>query len=639
MTTRARRPPSQAVGGVTGPVGHGLDNLRKTEIEIERSRETENWERVQELADSLRTKTDKNFGILADFLIGEAKLEGFLKKIPQFPKMSNAGAPELHEAKASLLKTVGEEAKNLGVRLDSYILLGKLFYALGSYVEALEYYDRANIDSLEEKQLPPRSLKILAEAFAIKAMCLEKTTDNASSNSLAYTEKQASIIKCYEMASDLTLLYLQVADRTTSFGQSTWSVASAGTSGSTSPTQTDDTRPKIGQLLESSLYKAAALNINQGKPLKAVTRLRNMLMAEESTSTKEIRRNVSCQLAEVLISNCSTAKYQRPDLDVPTTKRTTKAAAENTWKPMKHSGSNLFTPRNKYEELVLILLLSENIANKGAVLSQGPGSATGRKATYEAATVTYDLLTLSLARMDNYRLLSDMLERSMKFSFQEKHTWEQFAFVLNIEGKYFRSLLVARDMANRLKMDAGTCLSTARLCYEKLSLFEEGIEWAKKALETDAAKSNRYLEARCYVFAGIGYLLASTAKENLKEKRKRVELAGENFKLAQSKDDKDHFVEFYLAYYYAQSRQIKEASHHVRNALQLHPYHFPSLHLMILLLTSNKEYEEALKFAEQSVEEFPDHIELRSLKIKLEEFVLGPEVALASAKGNRAVFY
>ena len=95
--------------------------------------------------------------------------------------------------------------------------------------------------------------------------------------------------------------------------------------------------------------------------------------------------------------------------------------------------------------------MSEYIANKEAVLSQGPSSASGRKATYDTASVTYDLLTLPLARFSNFRLLCDMLERSMKFSFQEKHTWEQFALVLTAEGRYFRSLLVFREIFERQK--------------------------------------------------------------------------------------------------------------------------------------------------------------------------------------------
>jgi len=97
-------------------------------------------------------------------------------------------------------------------------------------------------------------------------------------------------------------------------------------------------------------------------------------------------------------------------------------------------------------------------------------------------------------------------------------------------------------------------------------------------------------------------------------------------------DSQDHFVEFYLAYYYAQSRQIQRASNHVRVALTLHPFHLPTFHLMILLLTSSKEYDEALKLADHAIEEFPDNIELRCLRVKLEEFVNGTEEALKCAK-------
>ena len=68
--------------------------------------------------------------------------------------------------------TIGDDAKQLGVHLDSFILLGKLHFAESNFEDALKYYDKANIDSLEERQLPPRSLKIMAEAFAIKVSLL-----------------------------------------------------------------------------------------------------------------------------------------------------------------------------------------------------------------------------------------------------------------------------------------------------------------------------------------------------------------------------------------------------------------------------------------------------------------------------------
>ena len=45
----------------------------------------------------------------------------------------------LQEAKDCLMKTIGDDAKKLGVHLDSYILLGKLNYAMGNYSESLRY--------------------------------------------------------------------------------------------------------------------------------------------------------------------------------------------------------------------------------------------------------------------------------------------------------------------------------------------------------------------------------------------------------------------------------------------------------------------------------------------------------------------
>ena len=39
---------------------------------------------------------------------------------------------------------------------------------------------------------------------------------------------------------------------------------------------------------------------------------RSMLFAEETDSTKEIRRNVCCKLAETLLYGCSEGKYTKP---------------------------------------------------------------------------------------------------------------------------------------------------------------------------------------------------------------------------------------------------------------------------------------------------------------------------------------
>lgn len=189
------------------------------EHEIEKCRELEHWTKVEELAKKLKTSFESNstqFTTLSNFLTGEAKLEQCLQEHPPLSRRTENSLEilknGLREAKSCLLSTIGDEAKQFGVHLDSFILLGKLHFAEQNYKEAVNCYDRANIDSLEEKKLPPRSLKIMAEAFAIKAHCLDKLPPSSTSKT-KQSERENAIIRCFEISGDLTLLFLQVADR------------------------------------------------------------------------------------------------------------------------------------------------------------------------------------------------------------------------------------------------------------------------------------------------------------------------------------------------------------------------------------------------------------------------------------------
>jgi len=40
-----------------------------------------------------------------------------------------------------------------------------------------------------------------------------------------------------------------------------------------------------------------------------------MLFAEETESTKEIRRNICCKLAETLLYGCSDGRYAKPEVE------------------------------------------------------------------------------------------------------------------------------------------------------------------------------------------------------------------------------------------------------------------------------------------------------------------------------------
>ena len=56
----------------------------------------------------------------------------------------------------------------LEVSLDALLLLAKLEYASGDHTACLNRLAQAGLESLTEKSLPTRSLKIVAESYAIK---------------------------------------------------------------------------------------------------------------------------------------------------------------------------------------------------------------------------------------------------------------------------------------------------------------------------------------------------------------------------------------------------------------------------------------------------------------------------------------
>ena len=77
-------------------------------------------------------------------------------------------------------------------------------------------------------------------------------------------------------------------------------------------------------------------------------------MAEESESTKDIRRAVCCQLAEALLHSNSDAKYAKPDVlemtSVTSSRRSTtnsRLSSESPWRPKRANLSGVFTPKNR----------------------------------------------------------------------------------------------------------------------------------------------------------------------------------------------------------------------------------------------------------------------------------------------------
>ncbi|KAG8276607.1 Tetratricopeptide repeat protein 7B [Homalodisca vitripennis] len=308
-----------------------------------------------------------------------------------------------------------------------------------------------------------------------------------------------------------------------------------------------------------------------------------------------------------------------------------KTNAVSAWKPRLYTGINLFIPRNEYEEVILLLLISEAMAVREAVLSQSPEFKEVRIRALSNAMVIYDLLTIALVRWGQVSLLYECLERAMKFSYEEAHIWLQQALCLESMGHHVHALAVLKEVVRLLPTKVMPCLIAARICYQHLNQISEGMQWSMKALARQTSHPQNLL-SRCHLYIGIGAHYGAVISHLKQEKQRLHSLAAESFLKSQQNDPNDHLVEYYLGLQCASRAQVSEAIAHTKAALKLCPEHAPSLHLMVLLLTAQKQLTEAHTLLDTALQDFPDNLNLLYIKTHLQLQTHGPEVALATAK-------
>ncbi|XP_065170657.1 tetratricopeptide repeat protein 7B [Atheta coriaria] len=588
----------------------------RIETEIEKNREEGNWAKVIELATSLKEKSSE-FEYLAEFLIGEGRLESYLEENPPVDVNINRAKLGLIEAKRYLQQASNENGKRAGVALDAYLLLGKLHYACGGYADGIKSFKLAELHTLPQKKLPLRSLKMVAESYAIKGLCLQK--DTSATTKFKKAEKEEELSKCFAIASDLALLYMQEVDKQQNSSFSNTGTLSSGTHSPQPPAMNKTLNP----CLEVALLQAPTTLISQGKYKEAMERYRQSLGAIESQGCGNVRLKMLCQFAEFLMHGQPT---QGQEYESPTNGQTT-----NAWKPKFYNGMNQFVPKVDCEEVILLLLVAEAMAVRSAVLSQSPDFKDIRLAAYQDAAAVYDLLALAAVRWGQVSLLQESLERAMKFSFNEPHLWRQHALCLISCGRYDHALVVLKEVIKLEPTIATNCLLAAKICYENLNQPTLGTEFSTQAKDIEH-KHPTGLLGRCHMFMGIGFHLQARC---LMLKQERVDLnkqALENFAMATELEPNDHLCKYYMGLQLAVTGKIPEALANVGAALNLQPENSSSLHLLGLLLSASGKHEEALQVIEAAIEEYPDSLNLMYVKAHLELHEKGGARALITAK-------
>uniref|UniRef100_A0A7M4EJN6 Tetratricopeptide repeat protein 7B n=1 Tax=Crocodylus porosus TaxID=8502 RepID=A0A7M4EJN6_CROPO len=470
---------------------------------------------------------------------------------------------------------------------EANLTMAKLNYVEGDYREALNIYARIGVDDLQLVAVPPYRLRMIAEAYSTKGLCLEKLPISSSASNLHVDREQ-----------DIITYNLYINRLLRCFGNLNTNYF-----------------PIIGlhhpKFLSSEMV---CLHVLHFKNLtRGVGRFREILRAIETRTTQNLRMTIARQLAEILLRGMCEQSYWNPledpphqsPLDDPLRKGSNTKNYALSRRPRVYTGENIFCPQENTEEALLLLLISESMANRDAVLSRIPEHKNDRIISLQSASVVYDLLTIALGRRGQYEMLSECLERAMKFAFEEFHLWYQFALSLMAAGKSARAVKVLKECI-RLKPDDATIpLLAAKLCMGSLHWLEEAERFAKTVV--DLGDKTSEFKAKGYLALGLTYSLQATdaSLRGIQEVLQRKALLA--FQRAHSLSPTDHLAAFYLALQLAISRQIPEALGYVRQALQLQGDDANSLHLLALLLSAQKHYHDALNIIDMALSEYPEN--------------------------------
>uniref|UniRef100_A0A8C1WGX5 Tetratricopeptide repeat protein 7B n=1 Tax=Cyprinus carpio TaxID=7962 RepID=A0A8C1WGX5_CYPCA len=508
---------------------------------------------------------------------------------------------------------------------EASLIMAKLCYVECDYREALNQYSRVNLDEMQLVGAPVYRLSMIAEAYATKGLCLEKVPMASPSLSSRNADRDQEIITCYEKSGDIALLYLQEVEK----------ALSAGIQNRSPKPGPVTQEQELGYFLETGLQRAHVIHFKNGNLTRGVGRFREILRAVETRTTQNLRMTIARQLAEILLRGMCEQSYWNPLEDPPNhsplddplrhTPYTKDYALSR--RPRTYSGENLFCPQENTEEALLLLLISESMANRDAVLSRIPEHNNDRIISLQSASLVYDLLTIALGRRGQYEMLSEPGLFRTEQAGKEKHFWCVCVCVCVCSA---RAVKVLKECM-RLKPDDPTIpLLAVKLCIGNLHWLEEGERFAKIVI--DMGEKAAEFRAKGYLAIGLVYSLRATdaSLRGMQEEYQKKALSA--FQRAQSLSPTDHLAVFYLALQLAVSRQIPEALGYVRQALQLQGDDVHSLHLLALLLSAQKHYHDALNIIEMALSEYPENFILLFTKVKLETLCRGPEEALLSCK-------
>ncbi|XP_075856836.1 tetratricopeptide repeat protein 7A isoform X3 [Microcebus murinus] len=613
----------------------------KVESELERCRAEGHWDRMPELVRQLQTLSMPGGGSgrrsspnpaftsldtddFGKLLLAEALLEQCLKenhaKIKDSIPLLEKNEPKMNEAK-NYLSSVLNHGKLLPQYMcEAMLILGKLHYVEGSYRDAISMYARARIDDISLENKPLYQMRLLSEALVIKGLSLERLPSSIASR-CRLTEREEEVIACFERASWIAQVFLQELEKTTN------SITSRHLKGS------PPVDYELTYFLEAALQSAYVKNLKKGNVVKGMRELREILRTVETKATQNFKVIAAKHLAGVLLHSLSEECYWSP-LSHPLPefmgKEESSFVMQALRKPHLYEGDNLYCPKDNIEEALLLLLISESMATRDVVLSRVPEQEEDRTVSLQNAVAIYDLLSITLGRRGQYVMLSECLERAMKFAFGEFHLWYQVALSMVACGKSAYAVSLLRECAKLRPSDPTVPLMAAKVCIGSLHWLEEAERFAMMVIGL-GEEAGEFLP-KGYLALGLTYSLQAT-DATLKSKQDELHRkALETLERAQQLAPGDPQVILYVSLQLALVRQISSAMEQLQEALKVCRDDAHALHLLALLFSAQKHYQHALDIIDMAINEHPENFNLMFTKVKLEQVLKGPEEALVTCR-------
>uniref|UniRef100_A0A8R1Z4T3 Tetratricopeptide repeat protein 7 N-terminal domain-containing protein n=1 Tax=Pristionchus pacificus TaxID=54126 RepID=A0A8R1Z4T3_PRIPA len=621
----------------------------RLESELDRARTEGNWSRVAELVKAAKSRQSGLPSHLAKLIEAEAEIELFLESQDVLtPRSSHSSGLKASEER---LRAVLADNDAEAVYLEARLLLAKCAYVKAEGKTAIGLIDESGMEKATTAFRSLRALRLVAEAYAIKGLCLEQQWEESERE--GDMMRRQRIVSSFEKAAELTISYVGELEKTlnpmrgggggmmgggtlgtslvVSSANTSLNVTVGGGGGSTTGSLQRGTRglggghERIGDILEYCLERVAKLRLRETGMERRVADegvewYRHIMTSLGDKSTGErLQMRLSRQFAELLLRAI-------PDAPQSTT---SKALSSKSQSLGFYSGGQkaYFCPRSRQEEIILLLLLSESLCTKDIVLGRTDDVPPWQAQAVGTAKAVYNLLTLMFTTLRQFYSLSSVFERAMKFANDDPFLWQQFALSSVSRGasspsSSFRALRVLeRSLAVAHASPVAEAPQTAAQHLVAAQLYIENGDYDKGVEHADAAS----LLAGAGVLKGRALLLravslqqkACTSSRSFYERLQFLSESGHQLEKCIELDAHDYLTLYYAALHYAHVRDLSAARERLGRSLELHCEQPHALLLLALIFTAENDYKAAMEIVKKALDDFPSHYALRVLQLHL----------------------